>query len=175
MRLQRIAAGALALSLAACSFGSSHYSGAVLQAPGSGAGGTVGSLRVPLVMPVRALCTTGKPIKITKVTAASPSGGMKVYDWGVRLVTPASNTGQAYGAVPGPISKQPGYGHNRVTAPCGQETQADQFDVLVGPSSSRGTMTGVTVHYAGGQRTFAQYDLAMCKTAKCAEVGSTTD
>jgi hypothetical protein len=158
---------------AACSSGGYH--GPRLREQGAGNGEAGGSDTIPANQPylfaIGPLCTTGAPITVTAIRAAQATGGLKVVDWGIRY----RYLGDPYdfenpGAEPGPVSQVPGFSTStRVTVKCNDTVRDDEVDVSVSIPSTRGTMSGVWVYYAGG-RTFSQYALAVCTTKVCAQV-----
>jgi hypothetical protein len=114
----------------------------------------------------RSLSTTGGSVQITNVSAAAPTGGMKVSSWGVRHEYP----GKIYpidGPISGRVSQMRGFGHHQVTVKCGDRNDSDDFAVSVSRTAAVGTMTGVWIDYGSGKRVFAQDDLVTCPDDAC--------
>jgi len=95
---------------------------------------------------------------------------MRVDSWGVRV---RYADRQYNNLVPllGPVSKMPGFEHNRVATRCGSnENSVDDFAVAISMTSQHATMAGVWVYYRSDgstRRTFAQYDIALCSDTSC--------
>jgi hypothetical protein len=122
-------------------------------------------------LPFGALCTTGRPISITGITANDATGGMHVVDWGTRYVGPHTE-GLSEGGVPGPVLDQPGFGHYAVNVACRDvdgPTEV-QFSISVAADSERATMTGLTLHYGKNQQFGVEFDVALCSTTRCPRV-----
>jgi hypothetical protein len=154
--------------LVSCSSRSSP-SGPRLVAEGTGGGGEVFPKTRPgvaYVVMLRSVCTTGSPITVTRVVAAQPTGGVRVTSWGIRLIGPRSRTGVV---VPdhGDVSQMPGFTHRRVTVRCNAQA-ADRVAVSVSRKDlARGTMRGVWMYYANGQRVWSQFGFASCQHSPC--------
>lgn len=140
-------------------------------------GGTVGAAipnehpRVSYVFALRALCTTGRPARITSVRAYGASH-MRVIAWGVRLRTPQSGytlSGDK-DAVPGVPSDNPGFRHQPVTVKCGTNPAKAVNDFAVGVKffGKRGTMLGASIGYGDKKILRSQFAIALCSTKKCA-------
>jgi hypothetical protein len=174
VRARTAAVAVLLGALAGCASSAPKEDGPRLVAGGADkAGGEVPGVRAnqSIVIPLRSLCTTGGPITITAVTATKPTGGMHVVDWGTRLLRADSTLPPPEGGQPGLVRDQPGYGHTPVTNRCGSSDET-QFSVSVAGTATRATMTGVTVSYASGHKTFAQFATVLCRTAACPPIGS---
>jgi hypothetical protein len=162
MRVVAVLMAAAALATG-CSGGSG--SGPRLKADGSDLTG--GADRVPLdtpyVLPLRPMCTTGKPIHITKIAPARATG-MRVLDWAVRLDYPGdpypsmspSGSQVRLSRISGFSSRTP------ITARCDQQRRVDEVDVSLSRTVDHATMTGVWVYYGSGHRVFSQYSWALC-------------
>lgn len=174
-------AAAVALSLTGCSGGSqptavrsSLVPSAQLRAEGTGQVGAAIQKETPgrpYVFALRALCTTGRPIRITSVRAYGASH-MRVVAWGVRLRTPQSTfslSGDKDGVV-GVPADNPGYAHRPVTVICGAKLSKgiDDFAVGVEFTGKRGTMHGVRIGYDTGRAVRSQFAIALCSTLICA-------
>lgn len=155
----------VAMLAAGCS---ASASGPRLKAAGSDLTG--GADRVaantPYVLPIRTMCTTGKPIRITKIVAAKPTGGLRVLGWAVRLDYPGdpyysmspSGSQVRLSRIRGFSSRTP------VAARCDQHKHIDEVDVSLSRTADQATMTGLWVYYGSGRRVFSQYSWALCTT-----------
>lgn len=157
----------LALLIAGCSAAGGPPP--TLKTIGDGnVGGTIprSESGVSYIWITRSLCTTGGSVQITNVSAAAPTGGMKVSSWGVRHDYP----GKIYpngGPVAGRVSQMRGFGHHQVTVKCGGQNDSVELAVSVSRTAALGTMTGVWIDYGSGKRVFAQDDLATCRYESC--------
>lgn len=150
---------------------------AELRAIGSGVvGAAIGSEKpdTPYVFALRAVCTSGRPIKIKSVHAYEASHA-RVVAWGTRVRTPHSPytlSGDKDGA-PGRPQDNPGYGHNPVTVRCGTPPSRAVNDFAVGIvfTGQRGTLQGVRISYGHGQSVRSQYAIALCAKKACARAG----
>ncbi|WP_375474368.1 hypothetical protein [uncultured Jatrophihabitans sp.] len=100
---------------------------------------------------IRAICTRGAPVTITKVAAAKPSGGIKVVTWGVRPPRDGAIMVPDHGAV----SQMPGFGQNPVAVKCGSRIP-DQFAISVSKAARVASMSGVWLHTDAG-KVFSQF------------------
>lgn len=163
MRTRALAAlVALALLMVGCS----SHRGSRIEVPGNGSSGaTIHQLRPgqDLFLQWPSLCTTGKPITITKVIPSPTHSAVIIADWGTHYIPPGETVDNEVGIGTGPISQVPGFGHHPVKAVCGK-TSAMEFFVSLGLKADKGHINGATVYWHGGS-TFVQYDVTYCKTA----------
>ena len=89
---------------------------------GDGDGARIHQLRPgqDLFLAWRSLCTTGKPVTITKVIHSPTHTTVVVADWGTHYIPPGEIVDNEPRIGTGPISQIPGFGHHPVTAVCGQ-------------------------------------------------------
>jgi hypothetical protein len=123
----------------------------------------VGLEQTPTVI-LLSLCTTGKPIIVDTVYAATDSdgSGVMVASWGIRKHLPSGST-----AVPanGPVTQMPSFANHTVSATCHSGSSTNTLAVSVRALRYPAITTGVWVDYPHHKPVLDRYRITLCRTS----------